>query len=97
MKHRPQDMLDSLKTGEDRVAKVKAIKDELKRMRFTKVRVTRRKLASGEKLYFQVEWILGYLGAAKTLRLTAEDIIRKHFPKARITSAGSDNATFAEY
>ena len=96
MKHRPQDMLDKLTTGEDRVAKVNAIKEELKFEGFTKVRVTRRKLAAGEKIYFQVEWPYDLTSAAG-YRRRAEALIQQHFPKVHLTSAGTDNATFAEY
>ena len=96
MKHLPKDMLDQLKTGEDRVAKVNDIKAVLKKVGFTKVRVNRRKLAAGEKLYFQVEWPYD-LQTASRYRRVAEEIIHRHFPKAHLTSAGTDNATFAEY
>lgn len=96
MKYHPKDMLDNLATGEDRVAKVNAIKEELKFEGYTKVRVTRRKLASGEKLYFQVEWPYD-LRSADSFRREAEHIIQHQFPNAHLTSAGTDNATFAEY
>lgn len=96
MKYRPKDMLDNLATGEDRVAKVNEIKEELKEAGFTKIRVTRRKLAAGEKVYFQLEWPYD-LESASSWRRHAEHIIQHQFPNAHLTSAGTDNATFAEY
>jgi hypothetical protein len=54
MKHKATDMKEILTTGEDRVAKVNEIK-EFFHNRDIKVRVSRRKLASGEKFYFHFE------------------------------------------
>ncbi len=96
MKATPADMLHKLKTGEDRVAKVNAVKADLKEAGFTKIRVVRRKLAAGETLYFQLEWQYDLQTASKHRR-EAEHIIQHQFPRARLTSAGTDNATFSEY
>ena len=95
MKHKPQDMLDKLKTGEDKVAKVKELKAELREAGYG-IRATRRKLAAGEKFYFEITipedqfWTSGE-------RASVAHLINYYFPEAHVTSGGSDNVTYAEY
>jgi len=95
MKYRPQDMLDQLKTGEDKVAMIEELKDELRDVGY-RVRVNRRKLAAGEKIYIQVTCGPDVIFTSGT-RAEVAHLIYHYFPDARITSGGTDNVTYTEY
>ena len=104
MKHRPKDLLETLTTGEDKVAKVNALKADLKGYRASfKFTVVRRKLAGGEKLFFTAD----ALGPqyrdnpesmwGRPLRDFMLNSVRNYFPKATVTSGGTSTITIAEY
>lgn len=95
MKYRPEDMLDQLKTGENKVAMIEELKDELRDVGY-RTRVTRRKLAAGEKIYIQVRCGPDVSFSSGT-RAEVAHLIYHYFPEAHITSGGTDNVTYAEY
>jgi len=100
MKPRPKDLLDTLTTGEDRVALANECKAALRAFKL-KVRVQRRKLATGEKYFFHVEGDMSNNEHVHMwggpFRNIAHGIVKQRFPQARVTSAGTDNCIIAEY
>jgi len=98
MKANPQDMLDKLKTGEDKLAMIEEMKDELRDVGY-RTRVTRRKLATGQKYYITVTCgpNVKFTSGLHGTRAEVAHVVRHHFPEAHTTSAGTDNVTYAEY
>ena len=106
MKQRPKDLLDVLAGKDDKVAKVNELKASLKGYKDSLTfRVQRRKLGDikKEKLYFYAEAIgAQYINTNETMwggpfRSFMLNSVRNHFPRARVTSAGTYNVTIAEY
>ena len=95
MKHRPKDLHDTLATGVDKVELVNELKQEIRSAGYG-IKVKRRKLASGEKLYFTITipeeefWTIHTRSSVVTL-------MQRYFPEASITSANSSEVTYSEY
>lgn len=104
MKHKSTDMKEILTTGEDRVAKANQVKKDFEQHKaVVTLRITRRKLAGGEKFYFHVDAVGGeYIETQRFswkqgVRGLALPIIQAHFPDVSITSGGGTSVTFSEY
>lgn len=95
MKHSPNDFKDLLAGKQDKVAAVKVIKKELTDAGL-KVATSRRKLATGVKIYFTMSTPV-LLDRPDAARNFSEDIIRIYFPMAHLTSGGPTEWTIAEY
>lgn len=95
MKYKPEDMLDQLKTGEDKLAKIKEMKAEFADADY-KCRAVRRKLASGHKFYFHIEYVGGEFWT-QSRRNEISHLVSHYFPEASVTSSGVGNVTYAEY
>lgn len=96
MKRIAEDFKDQLAGSIDKVAAVKLIKSRLKLYDLL-VKTTRRKLASGYKIYFHITNSQEDKSYVQNLRHLTKNIICVYFPNARITSACSSNWTIAEY
>lgn len=95
MRPNKDDFKDKLAGKQDKVAAVESIKKELVDAGL-KVKVSRRKLASGVKIYFTV-CIPVLLTGPNVARQFSKDIIRHHFPTAVVTSGNATEWTIAEY
>lgn len=95
MRPTKDDFKDKLAGRQDKVAAIKSIKEELATAGL-KVKVTRRKLASGTKIYFTIAPPVS-LGRPDVPRKYSRDVIRMHFPEASLTSGGTLEWTITEY
>lgn len=102
MKSTRDDFKDKLAGRQDKVAAVKEIKESLAQAGLI-LKVSRRKLASGTKIYFTVsppETVSGgsdWLNRVAGVRDFTKSVIREHFPDASLTSGGPSTWTIAEY
>ena len=102
MKHSPEDFKDKLAGRQDKVAAVNEIQHDLAGAGLN-CKVTRRKLASGVKIYFtitppeSVSAANNWMTSVESIRNYSVDVIAKHFPLAGMTSGGSMGWTIAEY
>jgi len=95
MRPNKDDFKDKLAGKQDKVAAVESIKKELVDAGL-KVKVSRRKLASGVKIYFTV-CIPVHLTGPNVARQFSKDIIQLQFPSATVTSGNATEWTIAEY
>ena len=98
MKHTAEDFKDILAGSIDKVTAVNEIKIRIK-LHGLGFKTTRRRLASGRKIYFHITNPHKNMDAVRLRRLT-KNIICFYFPNASnasITSACSSNWTIAEY
>lgn len=96
MKYTAEDFKDQLAGSIDKVEAARLIKFRLKPYGLD-VKTTRRKLASGHKIYFHIINPYKDISEMQNLRRLTKNIICVYFPNARITSACSSNWTIAEY
>ena len=96
MKRIAEDFKDQLAGSIDKVAAVKLIKFRLKLYGLF-VKTTRRKLASGYKIYFYITNPHEDKSEVQNLHRLTKNIICVYFPNAGVTSACSSNWTIAEY
>lgn len=102
MKTTPDDFQDVLAGRLNKVKAVKIIKHDLTAAGLI-VKIARRKLAGGTKIYFTIKppsdigEIKEWLERVESVRNYSVDIIQKHFPEAGVTSSGSSSWTISEY
>jgi hypothetical protein len=96
MRPTKDDFKDKLAGKQDKVAAVKSIKEELATAGL-KVKVTRRKLASGTKIYFTITPPVSLDRRTDIARNYSRNVIKMHFPEAILTSGGTLEWTIAEY
>ena len=102
MKYSPEDFKDKLSGYLDKPAAVKEIKHDLAKAGLS-VKTSRRKLATGVKIYFtvsppeSVSTTKSWYGEVGSVRNYSVDVIQKHFPLAGVTSGGPSGWTIAEY
>jgi len=94
MKPTPQDMLDTLKTGEDKLAKIEEMREELRDSDY-KLTVKRRKLKAGQKYYFDIEYVGGEFWTGNRCAEVAH-LIYHYFPEASLTSGGPKRRVYRE-
>jgi hypothetical protein len=102
MKRSPEDFKDKLAGRQDKVAAVKEIKHDLAGAGLV-CKTTRRKLATGVKIYFtvsppdSVSMTKSWYDNVGSVRNYSVDTIAKHFPSASVTSGGPSGWTISEY
>ncbi len=96
MKATAEDFKDQLAGSIDKVDAVKDIRRKIENYGLS-VRTTRRKLATGRKIYFHITNPFEDLNAVQGLRHQSRTIVQIYFPNAGITSACSSEWTISEY
>ena len=102
MKYSADDFKDKLKGKQDKIAAIKEIKHDLAGAGLV-CKTTRRKLATGVKIYFtvtppdSVSMTKSWYDNVGSVRNYSVDVIAKHFPFAGVTSGGPSGWTVAEY
>lgn len=102
MKYSSEDFKDKLSGHLDKPAAVKEIKHDLAGAGLV-CKTTRRKLATGVKIYFivsppdSVSMTKSWYDNVGNVRNYSVDVIAKHFPLAGVTSGGPSGWTIAEY
>ena len=97
MKFTAEDFANSLAGGMDKHKAVADIKHTLMVVMEYKCKITRRKTATGEKIYFVIEPANEDREYPSPWWKETETYIRTWFPDARLTSGGSMGWTIAEY
>lgn len=102
MKATPDDFQDVLAGRTNKPEAVKKIKETLAKAGLI-CKTSRRKLASGTKIYFTISPPgslydePGWLRSVGSVRNYTVDVITRYFPLASVTSGGPSTWTIAEY
>ena len=102
MKRSPEDFKDKLAGRQDKIAAVNEIKHDLAGAGLT-CKTSRRKLASGVKIYFivsppdSISGTKAWWDKVHSVRSYTLDVVGKHFPECSLTSGGPSGWTIAEF